>query len=78
MMVLNGWKQIAQYLGRGVRTVQRWELRGLPVRRPNMHLRTGVVALSSDIDDWVRALPSRIEADLRESTKTGAYERRAA
>ena len=33
--ILNSWKEIANYLGRGVRTVQRWErdLR-LPVHRP--------------------------------------------
>jgi hypothetical protein len=31
---LNGWKEIAAYLGRSVRTVQRWEKDfGLPVRR---------------------------------------------
>ena len=32
---LNTWKEIATYMGRGVRTVQRWERElGLPVRRP--------------------------------------------
>ncbi len=32
-MVLNSWKEIACYLGRGVRTVQRYERDlGLPVR----------------------------------------------
>jgi hypothetical protein len=30
---LEGWKEIATYLRRGVRTVQRWERDGLPVRR---------------------------------------------
>jgi hypothetical protein len=33
-MILKGWKDIAKYLGCGVRTVQRWEKLGLPVRRP--------------------------------------------
>jgi hypothetical protein len=29
---LNGWKEIAAYVGKGVRTVQRWEkAHGLPV-----------------------------------------------
>ena len=33
--VLNSWKEIASYLGRSVRTVQRWEREfGLPVHRP--------------------------------------------
>ena len=31
---LDSWKEIAAYLGRGVRTVQRWEREeGLPVHR---------------------------------------------
>jgi hypothetical protein len=29
------WKEIAKYLGKGVRTAQRWEHEaGLPIRRP--------------------------------------------
>lgn len=33
--VLNSWKEVATYLGRGIRTVQRWERElGLPIRRP--------------------------------------------
>ena len=33
---LNGWKEIAAYLGKSVRSVQRWEATlGLPVRRIN-------------------------------------------
>ena len=32
LQVLNGWKEIANYLGKGVRTVQRYEREfGLPV-----------------------------------------------
>jgi excisionase family DNA binding protein len=32
--VLTSWKEVAAYLGKGVRTVQRWEKHdGLPVRR---------------------------------------------
>jgi hypothetical protein len=32
--LLSSWKDIAKYTGKGVRTVQRWEREGLPVRRP--------------------------------------------
>ena len=53
-MILSGWKEIAQYTGRGVRTVQRWEHFGLPVRRPGGHLRSAVSATSEDIDTWLR------------------------
>ena len=52
--ILNSWKEISAYLGRGVRTVQRWERDfGLPVRRPAGHLKSSVVALRTDIDQWV-------------------------
>ncbi len=54
-MILNGWKEIANYLGRGVRTVQRWEGFGLPVRRPVGGLRSSVITTTEDIDRWIRA-----------------------
>ncbi len=53
--VLNSWKEIAAYVGRGVRTVQRWERElGLPVRRPRNHLRSPVIAIPSELDQWLR------------------------
>lgn len=52
--VLNSWKEIAAYLRRGVRTVQRWERElNLPVRRPRNRSRSAVMALSSDLDSWL-------------------------
>lgn len=56
--VLNSWKEIASYLRRGVRTVQRWEHDlGLPVRRPRRTPRSPVIALTADLDAWVRITP---------------------
>lgn len=53
--VLNSWKEIATYLGRGVRTVQRYEREfKLPVRRVGTKSRKSVVALSQDLDAWLR------------------------
>jgi len=54
--VLTCWKDIARYLGKGVRTVQRWEQQfGLPVHRP---LRTSqkstVIAHPQDLDNWLK------------------------
>jgi hypothetical protein len=47
------WKEIAAYLGKGVRTVQRWECRfGLPVRRPNQSSRS-VYITRQDLDHWL-------------------------
>ena len=50
---LTSWKEIAQYLQKGVRTVQRWEqFMGLPVRRLNGRK---VLAFSDEIDVWMRS-----------------------
>jgi hypothetical protein len=55
---LAGWKEIANYLGKGVRTVQRYEREmGLPVRRPAKKSRAAVVATRAEIDGWVAASP---------------------
>src|SRR5260370_18223 len=50
---LDSWKEIAAYLGREVRTVQRWEKKeGLPVHR-QIHEKLGTVyAYRSEIDAW--------------------------
>ena len=50
---LESWKEIAAYLKKGVRTVQRWERTdGLPVRRLGQE-RTGVVfAYKAELDAW--------------------------
>lgn len=62
-MILNGWKQIAAHLGRGVRTVQRWESLGLPVRRPRRKDRSAVTAFTQELDEWVRSAPSLSESE---------------
>jgi hypothetical protein len=53
--ILDSWKEIAVFLRRGVRTVQRWErLEGLPVRRHDHLKRGSVYALRSEVALWVR------------------------
>jgi hypothetical protein len=55
---LSGWKEIAAYLGKGVRTVQRYEREcGLPVRRPARRAKGSVVATKGELDAWVSASP---------------------
>jgi hypothetical protein len=57
---LSGWKEIANYLGKGVRTVQRYERQmGLPVRRPAGKSWGSVVATKAELDAWVSASPIR-------------------
>ena len=50
---LDSWKEIAAFLNRGVRTVQRWEAsEGLPVHR-HQHQKLGsVFALKSEVSAW--------------------------
>lgn len=60
--LLNSWKEIAAYMGRSERTVQRWERRfGLPVRRPAGKSRSAVIALPSEIQAWFRSVPATID-----------------
>jgi len=52
--LLGSWKEIACYLGKGVRTVQRWEqCFGLPVRRPESAWRGVVCATPQELDAWL-------------------------
>lgn len=58
--ILSGWKEIAKYLGKGVRTVQRYERElGLPVRRPTGKPCGSVIATAAELDAWVGASPIR-------------------
>jgi hypothetical protein len=51
--VFTSWKEIAEYLGKGVRTAQRWEQEeGLPIRRRNGEGMGKVLAFSDEIDEW--------------------------
>lgn len=53
---LTSWKEIAQYLGKGVRTVQRWEQTcGLPIRRPDGKVKGIVLAVPHEIDAWLQS-----------------------
>ena len=52
---LESWGEIASYLRRDIRTVQRWEANyGLPVRRLLIGKQGQVYAYPSELDAWVR------------------------
>jgi hypothetical protein len=74
---LCSWKEIASYLGVGVRTAQLWERdRGLPVRRlPGP--RGQVRALVSEIEEWKRSGEAS-HGTLEEVSAPGATTPRAA
>ena len=52
---LDSWKEIARYLNRSERTVQRWEREsGLPIRRVKSAKDAGsVYAMRSELDAWL-------------------------
>jgi TolB-like protein len=52
---LESWKEIAAYLGREIRTVQRWAAeRELPVRHLPGGIRPRVFSTTSELDAWLR------------------------
>jgi hypothetical protein len=58
--IISGWKDIANYLGKGVRTVQRYERElGLPVRRPAGRVAGSVIATKAELDCWIASVPLR-------------------
>ena len=67
---LDGWKEIAAHLGRGVRTAQRWERElGLPVRRLGTGGAEVVYAFKEELDAWLlRQSRTGAEAQIGGST----------
>ena len=58
---LSGWKDIANYLGKSVRTVQRYERHlGLPVHRLSRGFQGSVIAAKAEVDAWVKASPLNV------------------
>ncbi|MGB6691826.1 MAG: tetratricopeptide repeat protein [Terracidiphilus sp.] len=53
---LDGWKDIATYLGKAERTVKRWEAdRGLPIHRVPGGGRASVYAYRVELDEWLKS-----------------------
>ena len=77
---LNGWKEIAAYLARSVRSAQRWERElGLPVHRINTPDGGQIVfATRFEIDEWKgrqdaeKTTPDRIDDGSSELTRVDA------
>jgi phage terminase Nu1 subunit (DNA packaging protein) len=70
--ILNSWKEIATYMNRGVRTVQRWEEGGLPIRRVGRGERGPVFAFTVDIDKWLRKHDATALADHATAAQSDA------
>ena len=65
--LLDGWKQIAEHLGKTERTVQRWEKsKGLPVRRlqaDSSEEQPRVFAYRSEIESWWKEHQTKLTED---------------
>ena len=74
---LDSWGEIASYLGREVRTVQRWErTEGLPVHRHEHKKKSTVYAFAGELDEWIRKRqpkddPAADDAFAREQELSG-------
>jgi len=59
---LDSWKEIASYLRRGVRTVQRWEKdEGMPVHRHLHDRQDSIYAYGPELDAWWAGRRERLE-----------------
>jgi len=61
---LDSWKEIASYLKRGVRTVQRWEREaGLPVHRLQHEKLGSLYAYPPELDAWWRSRGAQLDPE---------------
>ncbi len=71
--LLDGWKQIAEHLGKTERTVQRWEKsKGLPVRRlqaDSSEEQPRVFAYRSEIESWWKEHQTKLTEDTEDEPR---------
>jgi hypothetical protein len=69
---LSGWKEIAAYFDRSVRTVQRWEAEHrLPIRRLGMGRAEVVTALVADLERWRESAEAQAAGQAADPTEAG-------
>jgi Tol biopolymer transport system component len=75
---LESWKEIAEYLHRDVRTVQRWErTRALPVRRLPGGVRARIYALRAELDTWWESRGIRLTQEEEGDRELAAHRRQS-
>jgi len=73
---LDSWKEIASYLRREVRTVQRWEKSAnLPVHRLQIEKQSVVYAYKSELDAWYTERRPHLESDSEQKDTPTLIER---
>lgn len=77
--ILSGWKDIANYMGKGVRTVQRYERElGLPVRRPSGRPKASVLITKTELDAWIHTAFNRPVSHEKTSLESESVKSRVA
>ena len=72
---LESWKEIAAYLRREVRTVQRWEKSaGLPVHRLQLGKQGPVYAYRAELDAWYHDRRPELEPDSAEQNASSIFD----
>ena len=75
---LDSWKEIADYLGKGERTVKRWESeRSLPVHHVPGHGHGSVYAFAAELDEWLLSERPRGQIAPQENAAAGESETNA-
>jgi len=68
---LDSWKEIAAYLGRGIRTVQRWEREeGLPIHRLLHEKRGNIYARRAELAAWWESRRLTLAASTSDALET--------
>src|SRR5438045_9081628 len=71
--VLTSWQEIAQYMDRGVRTLQRWERKlQLPVHRISQGKKAPVYAVVSELKFWMLTSTERNTSYVADQEKMPA------
>lgn len=74
---LDSWKEIAAYLRREVRTVQRWEKSaGLPVHRLQIGKQGPVYAYKAELDAWYKDRRPELESDSADPNARPIFDNR--
>jgi TolB-like protein/Tfp pilus assembly protein PilF len=69
---LDSWKAIADYLGRHVTTLQRWEHEeGLPIHRHHHEKRGSIYAYTAELDAWLEARSTSTPASMSTDADVG-------
>ena len=67
---LDSWKLVAHYLGKDIRTVQRYEAEGLPIYRRQNAKHGSVYAYRSELDKWLTSRESAIRQERAKPTRS--------